>query len=77
MRYPGIYVRAAERFASDYSLTAVEARPSTLGGVRQLVDVYFVFTNRNTDFTERYLVRVDVTDCFPFLVSKLAPSFER
>ena len=76
MRYPGIYVRAAERFASDFSHwgrdAAIDARRRP-----PIVDVYFVFTNRNTDFTERYLVRVDVTDCFPFLVSELAPSFER
>jgi hypothetical protein len=31
--------------------------------------------NRNTDVDEHFFVRVDVTDEFPFLVSKLAPYY--
>ena len=77
MRYPAIYGKAAESFAKDCSLTAVEARPSGLSGVRQVVEVIFTYTNRNTDFTEKYIVRVDVTEGFPFLVTKLTPSFDR
>jgi len=34
-------------------------------------------TNRNTDFTEKFFVRVDVTEKFPFLVTKLSPYFDR
>jgi subtilisin family serine protease len=46
MRYPGIYAKAAEEFARDFSLGAVEVRPSQLGGTRNIVDVIFSFTNR-------------------------------
>ena len=45
--------------------------------MRNVVDVVFSFTHRETDVTEKYFVRVDVTEEFPFLVSKLAPYFER
>jgi hypothetical protein len=77
VRYAAMYARAAEQFARDFALTGVEARPSTLGGTRRVVDVIFAFTNRGTDFTEKFFVRVDVTEEFPFLVTKLAPYFDR
>jgi hypothetical protein len=34
MRYPGIYVKAAEEFARDFSLSAVQVRPSQLSSTR-------------------------------------------
>jgi hypothetical protein len=77
MRYPAIYATAADAFGRDFSLTAVEARPSTLSSTRRIVEVIFSYTNRNTDFTEKFFVRVDVTEEFPFLVTKMAPYFER
>jgi hypothetical protein len=77
VRYPAIYSRAAEAFAHNDSLTCVEVRPSALGGMRKIVDVMFGFTNRSTDVMEKFFVRVDVTEEFPFLVSKLSPYFER
>ena len=73
MRYPGIYGKAAEEFARDFSLTGVDVFPSSLRGTRKMVDVIFSYTNRNTDFTEKFFVRVDVTEEFPFLVTKLSP----
>ena len=77
MRYPGIYAKAAEEFARDFSLTAVEVRPSPLSSTRNLTDVIFAYTNRSTDFTEKFFVRVDVTEEFPFLVAKLTPYYDR
>ena len=77
MRYPAIYAKTAEQHARDFALTAVETRPSPLSGTRRLVDVRVAYTNRNTDFTEKFFVRVDVTEEFPFLVTKLAPYFDR
>lgn len=75
MRYPGIYAKTAEQFARDFSLTGVEVRAASLSGTRKLADAIFSYTNRNTDFTEKFVVRVDVTEEFPFLVSKLAPYY--
>ena len=77
MRYPAIYARAAEQFARDSSLTEVEVRPSPLTGTRDVVDIIFAFTSRSTDFTEKFSVRVDVTEEFPFLIGKMAPYFDR
>jgi len=75
MRYPAIYAKAAEQFSRDFSLSRVEVRQSTLSNARKLIDVVFAYTNRNTDFTEKSCVRVDVTEQFPFLVSKMAPYY--
>jgi hypothetical protein len=77
VRYPAIYVTAAERHAQNASLTAVDVRPSRLSGVRRIVDVIFSYTHRQTDVTEKYFVRVDVTEEFPFLVTKLSPYYDR
>jgi hypothetical protein len=77
MRYPGIYAKAAEEFARDFSLKGVHVLPSPLSGTRKIVDVIFSYTNRNTDFTEKFFVRVDVTEEFPFLVTKLSPYLDR
>ncbi len=42
-----------------------------------MVDVIFSYTNRSTDFTEKFYVRVDVSEEFPFLVTKMSPYFNR
>jgi len=34
-------------------------------------------TNRQTDVVEKYFVRVDVTEEFPFLITKLSPYYDR
>ncbi|WP_157537724.1 cyanobactin maturation protease PatG family protein [Kitasatospora azatica] len=39
--------------------------------------VLFSFTDRHTDVTEKHFVRVDVTEEFPFLVTKLSPYYDR
>ena len=77
MRYPAIYATAADEFARDFSLTGVDVRPSPVSSTRDIVDVIFAYTNRNTDFTEKFCVRVDVTEEFPFLVAKMSPYYDR
>jgi hypothetical protein len=77
LRYPAIYATTAERHAQNTSLTAVDARPSRLSGVRKIVDVIFSYTHRQTDVTEKYFVRVDVTEEFPFLVTRMSPYYDR
>jgi PatG C-terminal len=73
VRYSAIYASAADAFARDASLTGVEVRPSSLGGIRDIVDVIFAYANRKTDVVEKQFVRVDVTEEFPFLVTKISP----
>lgn len=77
MRYPAIYGKAAEQFGCNCSLTSVEVRPSPLSSTRSIVDVIFSYTNRNSDFTEKFFVRCDITEEFPFLVTKMSPYYDR
>jgi hypothetical protein len=76
MRYPAVYSKTAEKFGESCSLTRVEVRPSS-NGTRRMVDTIFAFTNRSTDYTDKYYVRVDVTEEFPFLVTKMSPYYDR
>jgi len=77
VRYHAIYAKTAEAFGQNSSLTSVEVRFSPLSEVRKIVEVIFSFTNRQTDVTEKFFVRVDVTEMFPFLVTKLSPYYDR
>jgi hypothetical protein len=77
VRYPAIYGLAFEALEQNKALTAVEVRLSPLTGARNIVDVIFVFTDRATDVVEKHFVRVDVTEKWPFLASRLAPYFDR
>jgi hypothetical protein len=77
VRYPAIYAAAAEAHGRGEALTALEVQPSTLSGTRRILEVVLSFTNRKTDVTEKVFTRVDVTEEFPFLVTKLSPYFDR
>ena len=77
VRYPQIYTHTAEMFTQDFSLTRVEVLPSRLAGTRKLVNVIFTYTNRKTDVEEKYRVRVDVTEKYPFLEKRLSQYFDR
>jgi hypothetical protein len=77
LRYPPIYAITSEAHGRNAGLSAVEVRPSRLSGVRKIVDVIFAYTDRQTTVTEQYFARVDVTEMFPFLVSPIAPFYER
>ena len=77
VRYPAIYTRTMEAHDAESSLSGVEVRPSRLSGARRIVNVIFSYTHRRTDVTDRYFVRVDVTEEFPFLVTKLSPYYDR
>jgi len=77
VRYQAIYAKAAEEFAQNCSLTAVDVHASLLSGTRRILDVIFAYTNRSTDVVDKFFVRVDVTDEFPFLVTKLSPYYDR
>jgi PatG C-terminal len=77
VRYPAIYTTAAEAFARNSSLTALDVQPSPLSTTRKVVDVILSFTNRNTDVVDKFFTRVDVTEEFPFLVTKMSPYFDR
>jgi hypothetical protein len=77
LRYPAVDLQTATAYADNFSLTAVDVRPSRLRGVRLVLDVIFSYSHRQTDVVEKYFVRVDVTEEFPFLVTKLSPYYDR
>ncbi len=77
VRYPAIYATATKAFGQNSSLTAVEVRLSPLSGLRRIVEVIFSFTHRQTDVTEKFFTRVDVTEEYPFLLSKISPYYDR
>jgi hypothetical protein len=77
VRYPNIYAITAEAHQRNLTLTGVEVRPSRLSGVRNIVDVVFSYTHRQTGVTKKYFVRVDVTERFPFIRTGIQPFYER
>jgi hypothetical protein len=77
MRYHSIYTQTSKAFARNASLSSVDVRSSPLSATRNILDVIFTYTDRASDVTEKFSVRVDVTEEFPFLVTKLSPYFDR
>jgi len=77
VRYPAIYASVSEMQDRNLSLVAIESRPSRLALTERIIDVIFTFAHRETDVAERLFVRVNVSSMFPFLVSKMAPYFDR
>jgi len=77
VRYPAIYGAIADAHSRNLSLTAIDVRPSSLNGLRNIVEVIFSLTDRATDVVHKRFLRVDVTEEFPFLVTKLSPYFDR
>ena len=77
VRYPTLYSGVANAHVANASLSAVDVRPSALSATRQIVEVVLSFVNRTTDVVDKSFVRVDVTEQFPFLVTKLSPYFDR
>jgi hypothetical protein len=77
LRYPAIYANAAAAFERNEALTSVYVTQSPLCSTRNIVEVVFTYTHRNTDVAEKFFARVDVTEEFPFLVTKLSPYFDR
>jgi PatG Domain len=76
VRYKAIYAKAAEYFHSGCALTDISVSQAALSGARSLFDVVFSFRNRTTDVVEKWSVRVDVTDEWPCLHSKLSPFYD-
>lgn len=77
LRYDAIYAKATEMYQRNFSLTGVDVGHSRLSGTRKIVAPIFSYTNRETDFVEKYFVRVDVTEEFPFLFTKLSSYYDR
>ncbi|WP_161800997.1 hypothetical protein [Kitasatospora griseola] len=77
VRYDKIYHRTVAAFAADSALSAVDVLDSRLSGARRILDVVLSYTHRRNDVTEKYFVRIDCTEEFPFVVTKLTPYYDR
>jgi PatG Domain len=75
--YPVIYADAAEKFARDFSLTAIETRPSLLSGAYKIYDVIISYEGRKNGVTEKFFVSVDATGPWPYLARKYSPYVDR
>lgn len=77
MRYDGIYHRTAQSNLENKTLARIDVEPAPVSSTRTMLDVIFTYTDRTTDVPERWFVRVDVEEEFPFLVSRLVPYYSR
>ena len=77
VRYPAIYAKAAGEQERNFSLTSVEAVSSRLSDSRKIISVVFTFANKEIGIVEKYFVRVDVSEEYPFLVTKMSPYYDR
>jgi hypothetical protein len=77
VRYPAIYAKAAGEQERNFSLTSVEAVSSRLSDSRNIISVVFTFANKEIGIVEKYFVRVDVSEEYPFLVTKMSPYYDR
>jgi hypothetical protein len=71
VRYDEIYHRTQLLQDENYSFTAVEVRPSPLSSTRKVVNVIFAYENRTNRAIQKWSIKVDVTEEFPFLVSPM------
>jgi hypothetical protein len=73
-----IYTLTRDMYNQNYSFTGVESRTARLTGTRKIVDVIFTYTKRDARYdVEKWFVRVDVTEEFPFIQTILGRYFER
>jgi hypothetical protein len=77
VRYHQIYAEVAEAHSRNESLSGVAVQHSSLSLTRRLVEVIFTFTGRTTDVVRKSFMRVDVTEEFPFLATRLSPYYDR
>jgi len=67
-----------EEIGEDFKLADVPVLSSRLGGpTGRVVRAIFTFRNTNAPIEKKYFVRVDVTEEFPFLVTKISPYYDR
>lgn len=76
VRYPNLYYKTAELNIKNFSLTAIDFKQSRLSGARNILELVFTYNSRADDTMEKFSCRIDVTDEFPFLVTKLQSYFD-
>jgi hypothetical protein len=77
VRYSAYYEKTAEMNNKDCSLTGIEVRTSRLTNTRKILDCIITYTERKSGSDEKWFCRVDVTEMFPYLVTKMSPYYDR
>ncbi|MBV6342097.1 hypothetical protein [Candidatus Magnetobacterium casense] len=75
VRYDGIYRLLYDR-SQESILEEISVLPSRLSPVREQLNVIFTFTHKRDGYKEKYYVRVDVSDKYPFLANKVTQYYE-
>jgi len=73
LRYPTLYHLASKKASEGCSLQAVRLLRSPVTGGRTVVDVLLTFISNVDTRVDRWSVKVDVTDKYPFLRGTLSP----
>ena len=68
-----LYETVASQLVEGSPLDGISMRPSSIGTDRRVIDVVLQFRSRKTDFINRHVAQVDVTDLYPFLVAPIRP----
>jgi hypothetical protein len=77
VRSRDIYRLTRDMYNQNYSFTAIQSRMSRLSSTRKIVDIIFTYTHRESRYVDKWFVRVDVTEEFPFIHTTLGRYFER
>lgn len=75
VRDPLIYHELWQKQKEGFLLTDVKVRPSRLANLRRVMDVIFCFSHKQSGALQKSMVRVDVTEEFPFIASNLSPYY--
>jgi hypothetical protein len=71
-----LYHAVASQLLESWALAGVTARPSSMSGEREVMDVILTFRSRLNDAVRKLFMKVDVTDLYPFLVAPIQPFVE-
>jgi hypothetical protein len=77
LRYKDIYECVQNMHDKKYYFVGMYVIPSRLRGSRKLLNVILDFSHKENESKEKYYIRVDVTDKYPFLANKISQFFER
>ncbi|KJU82907.1 subtilisin-like protein [Candidatus Magnetobacterium bavaricum] len=80
VRCDNMYALVSKKCGSDkdggYLLEGIDVKPSRLGAARKILNVIFAFYHKSDGYREKYYIRVDVNDKYPFTVGELSEYYE-
>jgi hypothetical protein len=77
VRSKPVYIHTRDMYNRNFSFIRIETKPSTLSFGRKIVDVIFIYRNRQTRLEEEWYISVDVTTDLPFSDHIVRPYVEK